>query len=362
MNRIALLLFATSFLLNSYAQQVYTGSEAIVSSEFIYQKEDVTFPSCHASTVAETPKGLIAAWFGGLHENHREVGIWFSTQVNGKWTVPVEIADGIQNENLRYPTWNPVLFVNGNEIKLFYKVGPNCADWWGEMKSSNDNGKTWSKSTKLPENIYGPIKNKPILLKSGDLLCPSSTENHGWRVHMERTPDMGVTWKRTIALNNRDSTEAIQPTILIHPEGKLQILCRTKSDKIYSSFSTDNGLLWTKLEPIGLPNPNSGIDAVTMHDGRHLLVYNHIDVTLMHGKRNMLNVAISKDGINWEAAVLLENDQDTNGEYSYPAVIQGSNGLIHITYTWNRKLIRYVVLDPAKIKTKPMVNGNWPEL
>jgi predicted neuraminidase len=175
---------------------------------------------------------------------------------------------------------------------------------------------------------------------------------------MESTPDMGITWKRTNALNNSDSLSAIQPTILVHPDGQLQILCRTKCDEIYSSLSTDNGLSWTKLEPTGLPNPNSGIDAVTMKDGRYLLVYNHIDVTLMHGKRNMLNVAISNDGINWEAAVLLENDPDKNSEYSYPAVIQGKDGLIHITYTWNRKLIRHVVLDPSKIKTKPMVNGN----
>lgn len=361
MKRITLALLSFCFILSSFAQNAFSGSGAVIRSEFIYQKQDVSFPSCHASTIAETPEGFIAAWFGGTHEKHEDVGIWLSRQLGGKWTIPVEVANGIQNETLRYPTWNPVLFFTGKEIKLFYKVGPNVSDWWGEMKSSVDFGKTWSKAVRLPEGIYGPIKNKPVLLHSGELLCPSSSEDHGWQVHMESTPDMGISWKRTKALNNADSLSAIQPSILKHSNGKLQILCRTKSDKIYFSWSGDNGLTWTKLEPTGLPNPNSGIDAITMKDGKHLVVYNHIDRTLMHGKRNILNVAISKDGINWEAAILLENDPNVNSEYSYPAVIQGDDGMIHITYTWRRELIRHVVIDPSKLQTKAMVNGNWPD-
>ena len=174
---------------------------------------------------------------------------------------------------------------------------------------------------------------------------------------MEFTPDMGLTWERTDALNDKESVFAIQPTILIHVNKKLQMLCRTKSGKIYSAWSTDNGSSWTKLEPTALPNPDSGIDAITLKDGRHLLVYNHISSS----KRNILNVAISEDGVNWEAAVLLENDSDENNEYSYPAVIQTKDGNVHITYTWKRELIKHVVKDPLKIKTKPIINGNWPE-
>jgi predicted neuraminidase len=62
-----------------------------------------------------------------------------------------------------------------------------------------------------------------------------------------------------------------------------------------------------------------------------------------------LNVAVSNDGLNWSAVVLLENDKNPKGEYSYPAVIQSEDGMIHITYTWNRELIKYVVIDPLKI-------------
>lgn len=96
----------------------------------------------------------------------------------------------MQNEDKRFPTWNPVLFNTGSEIKLYYKVGPSPQTWWGEVISSIDNGNTWSSPLKLPENIFGPIKNKPVKLSNGDLLSPSSTEDNGWRAHMERSTNI----------------------------------------------------------------------------------------------------------------------------------------------------------------------------
>jgi predicted neuraminidase len=92
---------------------------------------------------------------------------------------------------------------------------------------------------------------------------------------------------------------------------------------------------------------------MTLNDGRHILVYNHIasEPGSEWGDRNILNLAVSVDGMHWKAAVLLENDEDEDAEYSYPAVIQTGDGNIHITYTWNRKLIKHVVVDPSKIET-----------
>jgi predicted neuraminidase len=342
-----------SNLIIMMAQTPFKGEQCINKSEFIYQPADVSFPSCHASTIVETRKGLLAAWFGGTEERNPDVGIWVSHFADGKWTKPVEVVNGIQHKTKRYPCWNPVLYNNGKEILLFYKVGPSPSTWWGEMMTSSDEGKTWSRPSRLPEDIYGPIKNKPVLLQNGELLCPSSSEHDGWRVHMEITTDNGLTWERTPFLNNKE-IRAIQPTILLHKQGRLQMLCRSASSAILSSFSNDNGLTWSELTPVALPNPNSGIDAVTLKDGRHLLVYNHI----LKG-RNVLNVAISEDGIEWKAAALLENELKA-GEFSYPAVIQTSNGMVHITYTWNRKLIKNVILDPSKISAKSIGNGVWP--
>jgi predicted neuraminidase len=213
---------------------------------------------------------------------------------------------------------------------------------------------------RLPEEIFGPIKNKPEMLSNGELICPTSTEHSGWQVRMEFTSDRGKTWERTEPINDGTEIAAIQPSILKHPGGKLQILCRSKNKRILSAWSSDNGRTWSKLEPIDLPNPNSGTDAVTLKDGRHVLVYNNVDPDEVWGNRNILNVAVSTDGLNWQAAVLLENDPDPDGEYSYPAVIQAADGMVHVTYTWNRKLIKHVVLDPTKFELKPMQNGKWP--
>ena len=356
---LILLLFVN--LLFAHCQK--KDSNAIETTEFIYKAQDVNFPSCHASTIVETDEGLLVSWFAGTAEKNPDVGIWVSKFENGKWIIPVEVANGVQSDKKRYPTWNPVLFNTGSEIQLYYKVGPSPREWWGEVITSTDNGNTWSSSVKLPKDIVGPIKNKPIKLSNGDLLSPSSSEDNGWRVHMERSSDMGISWERTEALNDGKKASLIQPTILDHGNEKLQILCRSKNNAIYSSFSTDNGYTWSKFEAIDLPNPNSGFDAVTLKDGRFILIYNHIACKpgVKWGDRNIINMAISEDGINWKAAFLLENDEDEDGEYSYPAVIQTKDGKVHISYTWNRTLIKHVVVDPSLIQAKDIVNGIWPK-
>jgi predicted neuraminidase len=324
----------------------------IVTAEFIY--EEAPFPQCHASTIADTGKGLAAAWFGGTRERHPDVGIWFSRHDGKTWSPPVEVTNGVQDATTRHPCWNPVLFqMPQGPLLLFYKVGPSPSTWWGMLIRSTDGGRSWSKPEKLPDNIAGPIKNKPILLADGRLLCGSSTEDHGWRVHMEWTSDAGKTWQRTEPLCDGVSQGAIQPTILRHGE-RLQILCRNRvPGPLWQSWSDDGGRSWTKLELTALPHPGSGIDAVTLADGRQLLVYNHA----MSG-RTPLNVAVSSDGKKWDAALVLEN---TPGEYSYPAVIQTPDGLVHITYTWKRQRVKHVVLDPAKLAVRPIVDGKWPE-
>ena len=354
MKKSILFILMMIFCLNSFSAAPWKGEECIIKSEFIWKTGDITAPSCHASTITPTSDGLLAAWFGGTMEGNKDVGIWISRYTKGSWSKPVEVANGIQNKLWRYPCWNPVLYNSGSRILLFYKVGSSPSTWWGMLMTSDDNGNTWSESTRLPKNILGPIKNKPVLLENNELLCPSSTENDGWKVHMEFTPDLGKTWESTGPLNDK-TAGAIQPAIIFHKGGKIQMLCRSTSSKILSSESIDNGYSWSELKPGSLPNPNSGIDAVTLKDGRHLLVYNHLGTG-----RNILNIAISEDGTEWKAAVMLESDMEGT-EFSYPAVIQDANGLVHITYTWKRMLIKHVVIDPSKIETRHMNNAVWPE-
>ena len=309
----------------------------IVQSEFIY--ETAPFPSCHASTIVETKSGLVTAFFGGTDEKNPDVGIWLSRHENGKWTVPVEVANGAQPDGKRHPTWNPVLFQpQSGPLVLFYKVGPSPSRWWGMMMRSTDNGKTWSKPEKLPEGILGPIKNKPVQLADGTILCGSSTEHAGWKIHFEHTKDL-KTWGRTKADSDPKGFDAIQPTILVHKD-RLQALCRSGRGRITEVWSSDKGHTWSPMKVTELPNPNAGIDGVTLKDGRHVLVYNHT----ARG-RTPLNVAISPDGTDWRPMATLETQP---GEYSYPAVIQTRDGKVHVTYTWKRQRIRHAVLEPPK--------------
>ncbi len=307
----------------------------LVDSGFIFLKAE--FESCHASTICELPGDrLMAAWFGGRHEGSSDVAIWHSVLENGNWSKPVEIANGVQPDGSRYPCWNPVLFRTAKgTLFLHYKVGPSPSEWWAELKISHDDGKTWSTSKRLPPNFLGPIKNKPVQLTSGEILYPSSLETPDgkWTIHFEKSDSIGNNWKMISV--DCGSYHAIQPTILVHGSGKLQVLCRSKEGVIVESWSVNNGDAWEKVQSTELPNPGSGIDAVTSMYGEHFLVYN----PTKRG-RNKLMLAGSANGKDWKDIQVLEDS--TQGEYSYPAIIQGKDGSIFITYTYNRNKIKYL--------------------
>ncbi|RBP46070.1 putative neuraminidase [Roseimicrobium gellanilyticum] len=336
---------------------------AVLKQEYIY--DTGPYPQIHATTIVETPTGLVSAWFGGTHEKNPDVCIWVSRLVEGKWTESVETANGVQPDGTRHPTWNPVLFQpKDGPLMLFYKVGPNPEQWWGELKTSMDGGKTWSAARKLPEGILGPIKNKPVQLPNGDILSPTSNETHEkpskWSVHFERSSDLGKTWQKIGPVHDGVTIQAIQPSILSLGNDTLLALGRSRQDRVFEVRSTDGGKTWGEMTLGTLPNNNSGTDAVTLKDGTHLIIYNHIGGTpgKWGGKRTPLNLAASKDARNWDAALVLESEP---GEYSYPAIIQTSDGLVHITYTWKRQKVKHVVVDPAKLMLKPIINGEWPK-
>jgi len=332
----------------------------LVKSEFIY--ETAPFPSCHASTLVETKSGLVTAWFGGTAERNPDVCIYVSRPESGKWTVPAEVANGVGFGDKRLPTWNPVLFQpKSGPLMLFYKVGPSPSTWWGMLTTSIDDGKTWATPRRLPDGILGPIKNKPVQLANGDILSGTSTEGDGgWRVHFERSTDGGQTWMATAPVNDGKEIGAIQPSILFHGKNRLQAIGRTKQNRLFEIWSDDGGKKWGKMKLTDMPNPNSGTDAVTLQDGRQLLVYNH---NPNYKGRSPLNVAVSDDGKKWLAVFTLEDEPGAPNGFSYPAVIQSSDGLVHITYTWRREKIKHVVVDPAKLVLSPMTEHVllWPK-
>ena len=318
---------------------IWLGSSAArgdMGSEFVFT--EAPFRSCHASTLVELEGGdILAAWFGGTREGNADVGIWTSRRSNGKWSEPVEVA-----QEPEVACYNPVLFRNPDgSLWLSYKFGPSPQTWTGAVRTSPDEGSTWSPVRYLPAGLYGPIKNKPLVLSDGTILAGTSVESHrAWTCWVERSEDNGQTWTRHGPIVvPKVAKGIIQPTLVPLADGRIRMFVRStrRIGRICYADSSDEGRTWTEARPTDLPNPNAGIDAVALKDGRIVLVYNHSKTG-----RSPLNVAVSKDGGDtWNSFLRLESEP---GEYSYPAVIQTSDGDVHATYTWRRKRIKHVVL------------------
>jgi predicted neuraminidase len=315
--------------------------------EFIFTS--APFSSAHASTLVELRNGeILAAWFGGTSEGSNDVAIWSSRRTNVGWSKPVELA---REPNV--PTWNPVLFhTKHGRLWLYYKFGPSYTWWTAARCYSDDEGRTWSPVVHLPAGLYGPIRTKPLVLEDGAIVSGTSVESYSsWSVWIERSTDDGFTWKRigpitlTSLMESPLPTAApgapkgiIQPTIVSLGGNNLRLYARSSSQigKICIADSHDSGQSWSDARSIDLPNPNSGIDAVRLPDGHIVLLFN--DST---SSRTPLTVAVSFDGEHFQRLVNIETG---SGEYSYPALIQTKDGRLAMTYTWNRKRIRYATL------------------
>jgi len=287
--------------------------------------------SCHASTIVEVRPGeFLAAWFGGRAEGSADVAIWGVRRKNGKWEEPAVLV-----REPRIATWNPVLFHSADGVLwLYYKFGPSPQQWTAGRLFSRDGGSSWSAPEHLPAGIYGPIRAKPLVLDNSAIVSGTSVESYqSWAAWIERSTDNGHTWSRYGPIT-MPSSGIIQPVVVPMGDNHLRIYARSQMGKICVADSFDEGVTWTAAHAIDLPNPNAGIDVVRLRDGRLILIYNH-----SASARSPLNLAVSQDGDHWTTFQALETEP---GEYSYPAMIQGSDGQLHITYTWRRERIRYV--------------------
>jgi predicted neuraminidase len=339
--------------LNAFGQAHQdAGNDFVLVREFIYS--EAPFPSAHASTIVEPRPGiLIAAWFGGTQEGSDDVEIWSARKQSGKpWSAPMCLTNTPD-----IPVWNPVLFQDGTRTWLFFKIGPSPREWVGAYRISEDGGETWSEVTYLPAGLLGPIRAKPIHLSDGSWLAGSSVEAgyrwdtpaaapyRTWTCWAERSSDKGKSWTRfgPIVIPGQPYG-VIQPTLWQTATGEVRMLMRSteRVGHLVFSASKDGGRTWSPGKLTALPNPNAGIDVVKLHDGRLVLIHNHTP----HG-RDAIHLAVSQDeGNTWSEPQVLEEGQ---GEFSYPAVIQSEDGLLHVTYTWRRTHIRHLVLDPEKL-------------
>ena len=340
--------------------------------EFLYTS--ASFPECHSATIVETDDGdLVATYFGGTKERNPDVCIWVSRKEKGSdtWTEPQLVADGVLNDTLRKACWNPVVYqIPDGDLVIYFKIGDSVADWSGWMTVSSDGGRTWSPRKPLQDGYLGPVKNKPVPVgfesESADdesdgqrktqgakpvnrLIAPTSVEKGGWRLYFEYSDDMGKTWRRTDYVEADSGVMAIQPAVLTLPDGRLEAVARTRNRQVAVTFSDDNGESWSRLQLIDVPNNNSGLDAVTLRDGRYAMICNDwpIPPTLQKGARTPLSLMLSDDGLHWRHALTIEDSPVS--QYSYPSIIQTSDGRVHLIYTWRRQRIKHVVIDIDKL-------------
>ncbi|MED4599371.1 exo-alpha-sialidase [Paenibacillus validus] len=316
------------------------------------------FASCHASHLTLLPNGdILAAWFAGSEEGADDISIWGSRREGGIWTKPVQLADEV-NE----PHWNPVFHRKADgELVLFYKVGRLLKEWYTMVKTSRDEGRSWSAPVELvagDRGGRGPVRNKLIVLKDGTWLAPASTEDGIWQSFADRSEDEGKSWTKSGDIrieeldygNIQEVTDSdipvskqsfigrgvIQPTLWESEPGKVHMLLRSTEGFIYRSDSDDGGRSWCGAYPTSLPNNNSGIDVVKLDNGTLVLAFNPVGDNW--GPRSPLVLRASEDnGLTWGSEFVLENEA---GEYSYPAIIAEGNNL-YMTYTWKRESIAF---------------------
>lgn len=335
-----------SFSLIQSAAGRENNSDAILSVDIINPPQKIAF--CHASTIAFSRGHLVAAWLAGSKEAAKDVGVWVAQYSGKQWGAPVRVADGRSPDSEALTVINPILFSpRHGPLMLFYSRGKLPADWHPFRMTSLDGGTSWSKPAALSPGISGPAKDKPVELSNGIVIAGSSTEHDGWKVHFERSTDGAATWEVEYPAAGPRGIQAIQPTILDHRHGQLQALVRTKNGFVFSTRSSDWGKTWTALSPVDIPNSNSGLDAVTLIDGRDLIVANPLPYVEGRWDRHRLTVLISSDHQTYHEVLDLENE--ANQEFSYPAVIQSPDGLVHVTYTWKKIHIKHVVIDPGRI-------------
>lgn len=314
-------------------------------------------PSVHVASLCEVSGGrLLASWYGGTREGAQDVNIYMAVLNRGEtnWSSPRAVVTRVaaQRELGRYvkKVGNALLFSDGGErVNLLY-VSIALGGWSGSslnLKTSADGGQTWGPSQRLHLspffNISELVKNQPAALRDGGWAVPIYHEVVGKFSEMLWLSGQAGSLSYRKTRVNAGAT-AFQPALVPHNAGRALLLARDNSEahELWASRSEDGGASWSAPAGTGLPNPHSGLDAIRLRDGRVLLAFN--DAPDSRGK---LRLAVSADaGAFWRRVnPLLEDERGQ--EFSYPFLLQSSDGLIHLVYTWKRKGIRHVSFNPA---------------
>ncbi len=241
------------------------------------------------------------------------------------------------------PGGNTVVFRHGDELWHFVDViqseGWDTAALY--LLRSDDGGETWTDAQIFDDEPGMMVRHRPVQLSSGRLLVPAYDEK-SWQGLTYLTDDDGNTWERSGWM--AASAGCIQPAVIERDDGTLHALLRSDGtvSHAWECDSSDGGETWSACEPSELPNPNSGADMIRLRSGETIACFNDSP-----NRRTPLTLALSEDeGRTWVARRDVENEP---GEYSYPTLMEGDDGSVHLVYTWRRERIRWMNFEPGWI-------------
>ncbi len=303
----------------------------MLASSFIFIRSPRR-PSCHCASIADLGEGdLFAAWYAGTREGADDVAIMCARCVGGQWREPRVLVDppGM-------PGGNTVVYRHGDELWHFFDVieGRGWVSAVLYFARSTDRGRSWSEPKVFDPEPGMMVRHRPMQLSTGRILLPAYDETC-WHGFAYITDDGGDTWwpsERMIS-----DTGCIQPAIIERDDGSLFALLRSDGyvPHAWESLSADGGRSWTRCEPSELLNPNSGADMIRLRTGETICCFNDT-----RSGRTPLTLAVSYDeGRTWAAR---RNVEDGPGEYSYPTLMGGADGTVHLVYTWRRERIRHL--------------------
>lgn len=324
-------------------------------------------PSYHAANLAMLPNGKLAmVCFCGSRESAKDtVNMLFTLETDGTWSDGRAVVDEPE-----HASGNAVLMpVPDGRVILFYTLSysqtmANWADSLVHYRFSEDSGETWGEAHTLTEE-YGYIVRQPgVILSSGEWLLPIYDNRGGGKPEYEGmggnegsvfiSGDGGQHWQRYGRMVAGAGTA--QPNVIELEPGHLLAFLRTRNfwngenpdwAYLYRAESWDYGRNWTHPVPTALPNNNSSMQMIRLQSGALVLAYNHQQQRL----RSPLNVALSDDqGETWCFRRELEPLDPDGAEFSYPAILQTPDGLIHIAYTYKRTHMKHVVVDEEWIR------------
>lgn len=298
-------------------------------------------PSVHCATLAQLPDGtLLAAWFAGSREMARDVVLMTARLAPGSeaWSAPQVLVE-VPGRSLGQPVF--LLHPVNGELWFFFNIIMD-SHWTSAQpyyQRSTDAGRTWQPAQQLMDYPGLMFRSKPFLLP-GRIILPAYDEVT-WQSRMMISDDGGQSWRLTDPLTTPQGN--IHPCLVQRSDSSLLAYLRTGGKTgdgvIWRTESHDGGDTWSAPTPTHLPNPNAGIDLIRLTSGALLLACNPVSTG-----RTPLCVAWSGEDETWPRQRTL---QDAPGEYSYPTLLQGADGTIHMVYTFRREHIQYARFDEA---------------